>query len=95
MKAKYKSESGIVYLIEDYFEEIGEVILDVVYSSGEDDELELEWVVAEEGSNPHLTEDQIEEVNSQIEDGRELEYAQFLNSYYEKEGIKFLTEHEL
>jgi hypothetical protein len=98
MKILQKGDEGTVYQIEEIFTSedsrwSGPVVIDVVYSGGEDEEgnliLEFEWCSIEAETNPGLTVELIEEFTDSLECGREESIVRSLVNHYKKEGIPF------
>jgi len=93
MKTTNQSKDGVIYQIEDHFEEVGTVIVDITYSGGEDENgneiLEFEYSSVEADTNPNLTEDQIRICNKILECGYEETYVVHLKAQYENSGILF------
>ena len=93
------SKTGIVYEITDSFvdynidEDPENVKLNVNYSGGIDENgnevLEFEWISVPEEANPHLTVDQIGQIEKVLENGKELDYVKRLKSFYEITDINF------
>ena len=97
MKTKTISKDDIIYQIEDTFDGIGTVIVDIAYSGNEDENgneiLEFEYAIAEETENTNLTEEQLRIVNKVLECGREEEYVRHLVEYYNRTGVNFDPNH--
>jgi len=96
---KIDSKTGIVFEITDSFVDYGidgnpeNVKLNVEYSGNEDENgnsvLEFEWISVPEEANPHLTVDQIGQIEKVLENGKELDYVKSLKAFYEITGINF------
>ncbi len=95
MQVRTQSKTdGVIYQLEDTFDGYdGTVIVDIAYSSEEDesgnDVLEFEWASVIDEVNPELTQDQISAFNKEIENGREEEYVQILVEAYKCTNIRF------
>ena len=93
MKTTNQSKDGVIYQIEDHFEGVGTVTVNITYSGGEDENgneiLEFEYSSVEEEYNPNLTKEQIQACNKSLECGLEEEYVLHLKAQYENTGIRF------
>ena len=91
---KIDSETGIAYEITDSFVDYGvdgnpvNVKIEICYSSG-NGVLEFEHSTVTAEANPHLSIDQIGQVNKALENGREEDYVRSLVELYKLIGIKF------
>ena len=93
MNTTNQSKEGVIYQIEDHFDEVGTVIVDITYSGGEDETgneiLEFESTSIEKDANPNLTEEQIRICNKTLECEREEQYVLHLKAQYENSRIRF------
>ena len=96
---KIDSKTGIVFEITDSFVDYAvdgdpeNVKLNVEYSGTEDGNgnsvLEFEWVTISPEENPHLTIDQLGQIEKVLENGREEDYVRALVEFYKLTDIKF------
>jgi len=96
---KIDSKTGIVFEITDSFVDYAvdgdpeNVKLNVEYSGTEDGNgnsvLEFEWVTISPEENPHLTIDQLGQIEKVLENGREEFYVRALVEFYKLTGIAF------
>ena len=96
---KIDSKTGIVFEITDSFVDYAvdgdpqNVKIEINYSGNQDEDgneiLEFEYATVSETGNPHLTIDQIEQINKVLENGKELDYVKSLVKFYELTDIKF------
>lgn len=89
MKLGPASEDGTVYQIIDDIDGV-DVVIDITYSAGENDELEFECACAEAEANPKLDEEELRVVNKILECGMEEKYVKYLVDYYKDTDIVFL-----
>ena len=80
---------GVVYEMMHTFESIGEVTIDVVYSSGEFGEFEFECSVVDIEKNMRLDPEQIIALNKELECGLEEELVSRLIDFYMTSDLLF------
>lgn len=92
---KLIAETDLVRYIEDWFDGIinASVTVSIDYSAGENGVIEFESAIVTSESNESLTEEQIQEANKILENGREEEYVKMLSEYYIFSGVKFNANH--
>jgi hypothetical protein len=86
--------TGLIYQITDTIEGI-DVVIDFCYSGNdEENTVDFEYASAESGSNPVLSEEQLEMINKVLECGQEERYVVALANYYALNAdFKFVTEY--
>ena len=81
----------VIFELKKSFEGISEeVILDIEYSGGENDELEFEAIYIS-NDNTSLTKEQISEIESILDSGCREDIANELSDYYKGSDITFIT----
>jgi hypothetical protein len=81
--------NGVVYEMSHTFPEIGEVVIDVVYSNGEFGEFEFECSVIDIERNMRLSPEQIQSLNKELESGLEETVVQRLIDFYMESDLLF------
>ena len=84
---------NIIYQVTQDIAEIKNVVIDIAYSGGEDEQgnevLEFECALVEAEWNMHLSEEEIEEANDLLECGFEEQVIVFLKEAYANTNIRF------
>ena len=96
---KIDSKTGIVFEITDSFVDYAidgdpkNVKIEICYSGNEDEYgesiLEFEYASVSKETNPHLTIDQIGQIEKVLENGKEEDYVRALVEFYKLTDIKF------